>query len=566
MFHPALSVRLLVRCLLLVPIGMEGEDLYVSPNGAPSGPGTITQPYDLATALSGKVGQPGDTFWLNSGDYVIGHINTRIQGAPGLPITFRQLPGAWARLDGSLTFYESTGNVILRDLELYSSDTNRASAETNVGFNPTDINIIPGISSYSPNMCFINLFVHDQTRHGFYVSQESSNNLIYGCVICNNGWRSPDNAEGHGIYVQGSNGGRWVSNNIVFNNSGVGLHIYDNTANLYLAGITLDGNVAFNAGAIQNVRFYRDWIVGVDAPAISADRIEFDNNLGYFLPTAGQEDQVQIGRQGVNGSVTILSNYLPQGLEMNNWTVATVAGNAFSATAGNPMVTLNQTFTHLAAGWNNNTYVAPATDTEFLYNFIPLGFQSWQNATRYDSHSLWSIGSPSGAKVFIQPNLYETGRANIIVYNWENLSNVAVDLSSVLAAGAAYEVRNAEDFSAAPVLTGVFDGNPVILPMTGLAAAVPNGPMLAPAPTGPTFNVFVLLPRQIRLEATLADGQVQISWPTNSGNWVLQFAPSLSPGATWTDVPTNLAVLGYQTSWAVPVSGNCAFYRLRGVP
>jgi len=313
---------LFALCFLLVNAAVEGADLYVSPGGTPSGSGTLAQPYDLATAISGLVGQPGDTFWLTGGNYVIGHVNTTIAGAPGKPITFRQIPGVWARVNGSVTFFNSPGYVILRDFELYSSDTNRTSAETGVGFNPTDINIIPGIASYAPNMSFINLIVHDETRHGFYISQTSSNNLIYGCVVYNNGWRSPDNAEGHGIYVQGWNGSRIVENNIVFNNSGVDMHIYENDPNLSLAGITLAGNVAFNAGAIQNVRIYRDWIVGVDAPGGNADGIVFENNMGYFPPAPGQNDQAQIGRQGINGSVAILDNYLPEGLEINNWTIA----------------------------------------------------------------------------------------------------------------------------------------------------------------------------------------------------------------------------------------------------
>src|SRR6185436_5894592 len=115
---------------LLVPLGIQGNDLHVSPDGTPSGLGTIAEPYDLATALSGQVGQPGDTFWLGRGDYVIGHIDTKIAGAPGQPITFRQLPGERARVDGSLTIWDSIGYVVLRDFELYSSDTNRLSAQT----------------------------------------------------------------------------------------------------------------------------------------------------------------------------------------------------------------------------------------------------------------------------------------------------------------------------------------------------------------------------------------------------------------------------------------------------
>src|SRR5882762_10870427 len=129
MVHGVLSARLSALCVLLAPLGIQATDLYVSTNGTPSGPGSMAQPYDLATALSGQVGQAGDTFWLSGGNYVIGHIDTKIEGAPGQPITFRQMPGERARVDGSLTFYQSSGNVILRDFEFYSSDTNRASTE-----------------------------------------------------------------------------------------------------------------------------------------------------------------------------------------------------------------------------------------------------------------------------------------------------------------------------------------------------------------------------------------------------------------------------------------------------
>ncbi|MDE3066493.1 MAG: right-handed parallel beta-helix repeat-containing protein [Verrucomicrobiota bacterium] len=568
MFHPAFRVRLFLLRLLWVPAGIQAADWYVAPSGTPSGPGTLAQPYDLATALSGQVGQPGDTFWLTGGNYTFGHVDTKIQGAPGQAITFESAPGEWARVDGSLTFWDSAGYVTLRDLELYSSDTNRVSAETNAYFNPTDIHPLTGIASYVPNMRFINLVVHDETREGIYISQQAPSNLVYGCLIYNNGWSSPDNAEGHGIYVQGSNGGRVIENNIVFNNAGADLHVYDNGTNnfdRYLSGITLDGNVAFNGGAIQDVRQYRDWIVGVDAPAIRADDIIFDNNMGYFPPTPGEDDRAQIGREGINGSVAILNNYLPEGLEMNNWTIAAVAGNVLGTQTASEALSLNQQ-APLAAAWNGNTYVVPTNgDTMVKVNSLALGLSGWQNDTGYDLNSIYRTGNFSGTNVFVRPNYYEPGRANIIVYNWDNQSNVAVDVSSVLTLGTPFQVRNAEDFFAPPVLSGIYDGTPLELPMTGLTVAVPNGPMITPAPTGPTFNVFVLLPSQVSLQATVASGQVQLSWPANFGNWVLQFTPSLSPSA-WTDVTAAPTVVGEQNLLAVPLSGSSGFYRLKAVP
>jgi hypothetical protein len=563
MFNFAPRALLLILCVLVLPPAIQANDLYVSTNGTPAGPGTMAQPYDIATALSGQVGQPGDTFWLRGGNYTMGHIDTKIQGVPGQPITFRQMPGERARIDGSLTFFESAGNVVLRDLELYSSDTNRFSAQLVMDFNPTDIKIIPGIASYVPDMSFINMIVHDETRHGFYVSEFSNRNLIYGCLVYNNGWFSTNNAEGHNFYVQSERGTRLVADNIAFNPSGANFQIYENATNLHLVGVTLDGNVAFNAGAIQAVRTYRDWIVGVDKPALSADLIVLKNNMGYYPPGSAAFNQVQIGRQQTNGSVALVNNYFPQGLAMNNWTIAAVAGNLFMGQNTNYVVTLDQTQVPLATSWNDNTYLRSPVGGDFLLNSNEYGFTDWQGATGYDQHSAYNTASLSGTKVFVRPNQYEAGRANIIVYNWDNLSQVSVDVSSVMATNTPFEVRNAQDFFAPPVLSGVFNGQPLNLPMTGLTVAVPNGPMLTPPPTGPAFNVFILLPSLVRMQAAVVNGQTRVSWPANSGKWVLQSTASLSPRSAWTDDASAPVLAGGQYVVTISSSQGARFYRLR---
>lgn len=554
-----------VTTTLFLSLSVWAADWYVSPNGTPIGPGTLLAPYDLATALNGQVGQPGDTFWLRGGTYVLGHFDTQIAGTPGQPITFRPMPGEAARVDGSLSFYDTAGEVILRDLELFSSDAKRVSTQTNAGFNPSDLTLIPGIASYAPNLSFINLVIHDQTRHGFYLSEHSTNNLIYGCVVYNNGWFSADNAEGHGMYVQGTGGSRELSDNLVFNNSGANMHIYEDGTNLSLVGVTLDGNVAFNAGAIQGMRPYRDWLAGVDAPAITADKIVLKNNMGYFPPQAPGYSQVQVGRGGINGSVALLNNYLPQGLLMNNWTIAAVAGNFFAVQSTNPAVSLNLDQVSLAAAWNGNSYAVAADTNGFVGGSTEFGFVGWQRATGFDSNSTYSVGNPSGTRIFLRPNRYETGRANIVVYNWDNLASVAVDVSSVLAPGAAYEVRNAADFFAPPVLSGIFDGYPLVLPMTGLTVAIPNGPLLTPPATGPTFNVFVLLPRLVQLRTTVANGQVRISWPSQPGQWMLQSTSSLSSDSAWTAVTNAPTAVGDSFVVIMPMTASSGFYRLQAV-
>jgi hypothetical protein len=72
---------------------------------------------------------------------------------------------------------------------------------------------------------------------------------------------------------------------------------------------------------------------------------------------------------------------------------------------------------------------------------------------------------------------------------------VSVDLSKVLRNGQRYRIVSAQDYFGEPVLEGAFDGRPVRLPMTEYRARAPIGlPEKTPPATGPTFNVFVVLP------------------------------------------------------------------------
>ena len=93
----------------------------------------------------------------------------------------------------------------------------------------------------------------------------------------------------------------------------------------------LTGNVAWGAGALQSVRPYRDWIVGVDSPAVRADNIVLCNNMGYLTTNPTTLTQVQLGRQNTNGSLVLVSNYWPQGVTVGHWSNLLVAGNIHCA-------------------------------------------------------------------------------------------------------------------------------------------------------------------------------------------------------------------------------------------
>jgi hypothetical protein len=493
MAQPLASVCRSAAAAFLAGAGAQGANLHVAPNGHSSSSGTEDQPYDLVTALSGSVGQPGDTFWLHEGFYLIGNLETKIHGAPGQPITIRQIPGERAQVVGSLNLWDSIGYVVFRDFELYSGQMGRVSTQTGVGFNPTDLpNFKAGIQVYAPNFSFINLVVHDTVRSAFYTSCEATNTLIYGCVVYNVGWISPDNAEGHSFYLQGPGE---ISDCIAFNCTGVNFHLYANGEGSWLRNLTVDGNAAFGAGTLQQVRPSRDWIVGVDSPSIAADNIVLKNNMGFVTADPITLSQVQIGRENMNGMVELNSNYWPEGIVLNNWSNAAVSGNVIAPQNSEPAAELQQNLAKMTARWDNNYYSRSSSREKFRFSSMNCSFADWKKNTGFDSASSCEPGRLSGTKVFVRPNRYEPGRANIVVYNWDNSPKVSVDVRSVLEVGAGYEVRNGQDFFSPPVVSGIFDGQPLQLPMTGLTVAKPMAALRTPPPTGPTFNVFVLLPK-----------------------------------------------------------------------
>ena len=112
-------------------------------------------------------------------------------------------------------------------------------------------------------------------------------------------------------------------------------------------------------------------------------------------------------------------------------------------------------------------------------------FTDWSRHTGYDRNShliRTATGRPTGLKIAALPNQYEAGRANIVVYNWDLKERVEVDVSGALRNGDRFEVRNARDFYGQPVLSGVYDGRLLSLPMAGSQPA-------------PEFGAFVLMKR-----------------------------------------------------------------------
>ena len=195
-----------------------------------------------------------------------------------------------------------------------------------------------------------------------------------------------------------------------------------------------------------------------------------------------------------NQNITLKNNYFgAQGsntLEIKWWQDMDISGNRIWNDT-----TENVSFTYPGAtgsyNWDNNVYYGPDSDAFLIDNDL-LNWELWKNETGFDQNSSFTTGSPSGVDVFVRPNEYEAKRAHIIIYNWDEMNSVPVDISQVgLRIGQKYVLHNTQNYYA-ETIEGTYNGIPINVPMTGWSIAKPTGwnEPLRPS-TFPQFGVLV---------------------------------------------------------------------------
>ncbi|HET9795121.1 MAG TPA: PKD domain-containing protein [Thermoanaerobaculia bacterium] len=490
----ALRWLFLGAAVLAAASAARATDFYAAPGGSSSGTGSISSPWDLQTALNQTVAKPGDTIWLRGGVYH-GTYSSYLNGTSAAPIVVRQYPGERATIDGGNSGWTSilmvSGSYTWYwGFEVMSSDPNRVSSQT--GSNPTDIGrgnlATEQTSRTGAGLKFINLIIHDIQDAGLW--KEAVGSEFYGSVIYYDGWDAPDRGHGHGLYLQNLTGTMAIKDNIIFENFQNGIQCYGSET-AYLNNFDIEGNTIFNNGSI------------VDSPAnniiigggvVAQNPIVANNSLYYTAWGNG---------------INLNMGYYPYGIGASN---PQMTGNY----SGNGEYDLN----------------SANTNTTLTGNAIYSSLVNW-TSSQYPSNTFYS-SDPANLKVVVRPNKYEAGRANITVYNWGLAATVPVDVSGVLTVGQAFEVRNAQDWFGAPVLTGTYGGGSISLPMTGLSVAAPVGWTTPPA-SGPEFNVFVLLPKSAATSTgTAPDPHFSISPNPAAANQTVQFTDtSLNSPTAW---------------------------------
>ncbi|MDB6027986.1 MAG: hypothetical protein JWM68_4209 [Verrucomicrobiales bacterium] len=446
--------------MLLAALSVHATEFYVAPNGVPTNTGTISSPWDLQTALNQPASvKPGDTIWLRNGIHRLANritkFTSRLTGTSSAPITVRQYPGERATIDGNIT--QSTGGwVNYWGFEIYNSNPNRYTDQT--GPWPTtwqftyDGNFVElcvsGMDLRAPNVKLINMVVHDSIGGGFGINREALDTEMYGCISYYNGWQAPDRAHGHGLYAQNATPyTKNIKNNVFYGNLALNVQITGNGPESIADNFNVEGNTMYMSGNVA-ITHQQNLLLGPYQGTAKSPRI-----IGNFVyDTRGSGADTYIGYAAGTTDAVVQDNYFGTSVQL--------------------------------ASVNNNMTMA---NNLFAGGTILLDHAKYPNNTYLSS-------KPTSNKISVVPNQYEAGRANIVIYNWQQLSSVTVDVSKIgLNPGDQYELHNAQNFYG-DVIVGSYTGSPITIPMTGHTVAKPQGQNFATPPSNfPEFGTLVIM-------------------------------------------------------------------------
>lgn len=507
---------------------------FVAPNGSAAGNGSANNPWSLAFALGQPLAvKPGDTIWLTTGTYN-GNFTSELNGTSDKYIYVLQYPGHRATLQDNrqyasgATLQVNGSWTIYMGFEITNSNTDRSSTGTH-SFRPM------GLQVNAPNTKFINLIIHD-VGHGFGFWQEAVNAEIYGCIIYHCGTANKPGVyvtHGHGIYSQNNTGTKTIKDNLIFNQFGFGIHLYPNPGTV--AGYAIEGNTLFHNGILTHDTIRYSNILANSYDPYRCKNIRLTNNFTYdkntrYTYTALIEADVYLGTTDEYSKNLVVTNnhFMGQGragIVILNWDTVNYSNNSsYYLKNGSLGLTVPSGGNTQAYTWNQNNYYLGAYPSQFAYQYkFPVDFASWKTTTGFDNKSRAINAKPDTTEVFIQPNMYEKGRAHCVVYHWDTGTTIKLDLSKTqLRHGQSYHIVDAQNFYGPVIANGIFSvSNPVLeLKIPQLTPAAPIG-LSAIKSTAPEFATFEILPGNVAKITKQEPEKIEINVFPNPSNSII---------------------------------------------
>lgn len=432
---------------------------FVSPTGSANNNGTIESPWDLQTALSqpSKV-TASSVIWLRGGVYR-GAFLSLLTGRPGEPITVVGYPRERPILDAvdptaqnfaALTIRGSY--ALYRDFEVTNSSTQRLfpnSADT--CFERQHCRR-PGVDVFGQNVKVVNLVIHD-TGVGLSLWRSATNSDAYGNIIYYSGWEGQIRGSGHGLYTQNDTGYRQITDNVIFSNFHSGIHAYG-TSDATVRNITFEGNTIFGNGLLAS-----------------------DPNGWGIL----------VGGNALTENIAILNNYL---FNTNSYSRSNNLDPSYSSGTRGLVMRNNFSLGFKALDYVTSPSDVIAENNSFFGIVGPLPLSQINGLQN-------QIASNIDNKIytFIRPNVYDSSRAVLIVFNGTASNSIEANLAPFLTIGQAYEVIDIQNLFGPPILKGIFANQAISLPLAANAPISPlvgNSMRMPEHQGGHSFAVFLI--------------------------------------------------------------------------
>jgi hypothetical protein len=154
--------------------------------------------------------------------------------------------------------------------------------------------------------------------------------------------------------------------------------------------------------------------------------------------------------------------------------------------------------------WQNNQFYAPPAERDPFWwdnqdgTYEQMGWDVWKakvgqnNETLLDDTNLFMPELPTENYIVVHPNRYDENLAYIGIVNWKGEEFVKVE-PLILDVGQNYAIYDVENIIGPPVAEGVYDGEPILIPMNLSEVAPIPGLPKENDHSSSQFGVFMLV-------------------------------------------------------------------------
>jgi len=489
----------------------DAKEFHVAVDGTPEGDGSINNPWDVTTAFGNYIAgvvypnpdvKPGDIIWMHGGNYdtaaETSAYKTFLVGTQEKPIIVRAYGDGPVdiHIGTSSTDFVSSAYNWFWGLEPNTKNANRNNVQGSY-------ERIPGFSLDMPGHSVINCVLSDMGHPAIGAWGDMADGEIYGTVIWGTGHYEEGTTtpiRGSAIYTQNdTNLTRKIRDVISFRNFNNGVKPYTESGKV--DNYHIEGTIGFKNHANP--------IIVSSGSAFPAQNLKVINNFTYE-----EEDHsnsvVSLGNafvDTINNGLLIEGNYFVSTgtggggpLIVSQWDNLSVQNNTIVTRYTTNISETPRLFSFMHSdndigfSWDNNTYFGGRDESIGTDNLINIFYDftltytidqvlysliGWQDYITADLNSTWTRNYPTENVIFVRPNLYERGRGHIVIYNWEGLDDVWVDISDLgLDQGEEFEVRDAENFYGPAVWEGFYSHTdskiPLPMNLTAVAPIVGN--------------------------------------------------------------------------------------------